>query len=221
MPFRRSGFTPPIGKYGDDSEERGVFKSTDGGDTWRRVLYRDTKTGAVDLALDRNDPDVVYAALWQAFRKEYTMASGGPGSGLFKSTDGGESWTEITRNPGLPQEGLVGRIGLALTSANSSRVYALVENDEGGLFRSDDGGATWENVLFVADSVGAVDIVMNPRNPRELYAGMWRAERKPWTLRGHQQRDPRGLPRLLDRSQRSSPPGGGQRRGRGRQLRYR
>jgi photosystem II stability/assembly factor-like uncharacterized protein len=137
-------FAAVFGKYGADSEERGVFKSVDGGDTWRKVLYRDAKTGAVDLAVDRTNPDVIYAALWQAFRKEYTMSSGGPGSGMFKSTDGGETWTELTRNPGMPQEGPVGRIGLALTSADSDRVYALFENDDGGLFRSDDGGATWE-----------------------------------------------------------------------------
>jgi photosystem II stability/assembly factor-like uncharacterized protein len=137
-------FAAVFGKYGADSQERGVFKSIDGGDTWRQVLFRDAKTGSVDLAIDRNNPDVIYAALWQAFRKEHTMASGGPGSGLFKSIDGGETWTEITRNPGLPQEGLVGRIGIALTGADSNRIYALVENDEGGLFKSDDGGATWE-----------------------------------------------------------------------------
>ncbi len=139
-------FAAVFGKYGADSEERGVFKSTDGGDTWRNVLYRDAKTGAVDLVIDRNNPDVMYAALWQAFRKEYTAASGGPGSGMFKSTDGGETWTEMTRNPGMPQEGVVGRIGLAVSSANSNRVYALFENDNGGLFRSDDGGDTWELV---------------------------------------------------------------------------
>ena len=137
-------FAAVFGKYGADSEERGVFKSTDGGDSWRKVLYRDAKTGAVDLVIDRNNPDVIYASLWQAFRKEYTAASGGPGSGMFKSTDGGENWTEMTRNPGMPQEGMVGRIGLAITAANSDRVYALYENDDGGLFRSDDGGATWE-----------------------------------------------------------------------------
>ena len=137
-------FAAVFGKYGADSEERGVFKSVDGGVTWRRVLYRDAKTGAVDIAIDRNNPDVLYASLWQAFRKEYTMASGGPGSGMFKSTDGGDTWTEITRNPGMPPEGVVGRIGLAVSSANSERVYALFEHDEGGLFRSDDGGDTWE-----------------------------------------------------------------------------
>jgi photosystem II stability/assembly factor-like uncharacterized protein len=139
-------FVASFGKYSAPSEERGVFKSTDGGDTWRKVLYRDDQTGAIDIVIDRNDPNVMYASLWQAFRREYTMSSGGPGSGMFKSTDGGETWTEITRNPGMPQEGVVGRIGLAVSSANSNRVYALFENDDGGLFRSDDAGETWELV---------------------------------------------------------------------------
>ncbi|HET9276380.1 MAG TPA: glycosyl hydrolase, partial [Gemmatimonadales bacterium] len=131
-----------FGKYSAPSAERGVFKSTDGGRTWRRVLYRDDRTGAIDIVVDRNDPNVLYAALWEAYRKEYQMSSGGPGSGLFKSTDGGETWTEITRNPGMPA-GVVGRIGVAVSSADSRRVYALVENEKGGLFRSDDAGATW------------------------------------------------------------------------------
>ena len=139
-------FVASFGKYGAPSEERGLFKSTDGGDTWRKVLYRDDKTGAVDISIDRNNPDVMYVALWEAFRKEYQMSSGGPGSGIFKSTDGGENWTEITRNPGLPQEGLIGRVGLDVSGGDSNRVYALVENDNGGLFRSDDAGATWELV---------------------------------------------------------------------------
>ncbi|MHB8839053.1 MAG: glycosyl hydrolase, partial [Gemmatimonadaceae bacterium] len=106
------------------------------------VLFRNDSTGAIDLTVDRNNPNVLYAALWQAYRTEYTMSSGGAGSGLFKSTDGGESWTEITRNPGMPA-GLIGRIGVAVSPANSSRVYALVENAKGGLFTSDDAGATW------------------------------------------------------------------------------
>jgi photosystem II stability/assembly factor-like uncharacterized protein len=136
-------FAAVFGKYSVPSEERGVFKSTDGGTTWKKVLYRDDKTGAIDLSIDRNNPNVMYAAMWEAYRKEYQMSSGGPGSGLFKSTDGGESWKEITRAPGLPQEGLVGRIGVSVSQANSNRVYALVENDNGGLFSSADGGATW------------------------------------------------------------------------------
>lgn len=139
-------YVASFGKYSAPSQERGVFRSTDGGDTWERVLYRDDETGAIDLAIDRNDPDVLYAALWEAYRKEYTASSGGPGSGMFKSTDGGDTWTEMTRNPGMPQEGVVGRIGLAVSSADSDRVYALFEHDEGGLFRSDDAGATWERV---------------------------------------------------------------------------
>ncbi len=137
-------YVASFGKYSVPSEERGVYKSTDGGDTWRRVLFRDERTGAIDIAIDRNDPNVIYATLWEAFRKEYTMSSGGPGSGMYKSADGGETWTEITRNPGMPPEGVVGRIGIAVSGANSNRVYALFEHADGGLFRSDDGGATWE-----------------------------------------------------------------------------
>ncbi len=136
-------FVASFGTYGGPSTERGVYKSTDGGDTWRQVLYRNDETGAIDISIDRNDPNVMYAALWEAYRKEYQMSSGGPGSGLFKSVDGGETWSEITRNEGLPQEGLVGRIGVSVSRANSSRVYALVENDAGGLFSSDDAGETW------------------------------------------------------------------------------
>ena len=139
-------YVASFGKYGAESEERGVFKSTDGGDTWRKILYRDARTGAIDIALDRNDPMVIYAALWEAFRKEYTMSSGGSGSGMFKSTDGGGSWVEITRNPGMPADGVVGKIGLAVSSANSERVYALFEHADGGLFKSDDGGESWELV---------------------------------------------------------------------------
>jgi photosystem II stability/assembly factor-like uncharacterized protein len=135
-------FVAAFGKHSAPNPDRGVFKSTDGGATWRKVLFRNDSTGAIDVSIDRTNPNVVYAALWQAYRKEYTMSSGGAGSGLFKSTDGGETWTEITRNPGLPS-GLIGRIGVAVSGANPNRVYALVENANGGLFRSDDAGATW------------------------------------------------------------------------------
>ena len=138
-------FVASFGKYSGPSDERGVFKSVDGGKTWKRTLFRDNKTGAVDISIDRRNPSVIYAALWEAYRIEYQMASGGPGSGLFKSTDAGEHWTEITRNPGLPA-GVVGRIGVAVSGADSNRVYALVENEKGGLYTSDDGGATWQLV---------------------------------------------------------------------------
>jgi photosystem II stability/assembly factor-like uncharacterized protein len=136
-------YVAAFGLYYGPSDERGVFKTTDGGKTWKRTLFKDNKTGAVDIAIDANNPNVLYAALWEAYRVEYQMSSGGPGSGLYKSTDGGETWTEITRNAGMPQ-GLVGKIGLALTKADSNRVYALVENDNGGLFVSDDAGTSWK-----------------------------------------------------------------------------
>ena len=131
-----------FGKYGRPSAERGLFKSTDGGKSWRKTLYRDDKTGAVDLVIDPNNPSVLYTALWEAYRVEYQMSSGGPGSGLFKSTDAGETWQEITRAKGMPS-GVVGRIGVAVAKADSNRVYALVENARGGLYVSDDAGASW------------------------------------------------------------------------------
>ena len=136
-------YVASFGRYGVPSDERGVFKSVDGGKTWKRTLFRDNKTGAVDLSIDRRNPNVIYAALWEAYRIEYQMSSGGPGSGLFKSTDGGDTWTELTRNAGLPA-GVVGRIGVSVSGADSNRVYALVENENGGLFVSDDAGTSWK-----------------------------------------------------------------------------
>jgi len=135
-------YVAAFGQHGVPNDERGVFKSSDGGATWRRVLFRNAQTGAVDLWIDRNNPNTVYAALWEAFRKEYTMSSGGPGSGLFKTTDGGDTWTELTRNQGMPA-GMIGRIGVSVSGADSNRVYALVENENGGLFSSDNAGQTW------------------------------------------------------------------------------
>jgi photosystem II stability/assembly factor-like uncharacterized protein len=127
------------------NEERGVFRSKDGGATWENVLYRDENTGAVDLALDPNNPRVIYAAFWQARRMPWGMESGGPGGGLFKSIDGGDTWTEISRNKGLPK-GTLGRIGITISPVNSERVWAIVEAEDGGVFRSDDAGETWSNV---------------------------------------------------------------------------
>ena len=124
---------------------RGVFKSADGGKTWKKTLFRDDKTGAVDLVIDRTNPAVLYAAMWEAYRVSWQMSSGGPGSGLFKSSDGGETWTELTRKPGLPR-GVVGKIGVSVSGADGTRVYAIVENDEGGVFQSNDGGETWARV---------------------------------------------------------------------------
>lgn len=126
--------------------ERGVFKTTDGGKTWNKVLFRNNLTGAVDIAVDPNNPRILFAALWEAYRNPWEMSSGGEGSGLFKSTDGGESWTEITKNPGMPK-GLIGKIGVNVSPVNSDRVFAIVENAKGGgLFLSDDAGDTWKRV---------------------------------------------------------------------------
>ncbi len=138
-------FVAAFGHPSAPNPVRGVFKSADGGKTWKKVLFRDDRTAAIDLAIDRNNPSVMYAALWEAYRVSWQMSSGGPGSGLFKSTDGGDTWTEITHNTGLPS-GLIGRIGVTVSAADSSRVYALVENENGGVFRSDDAGATWSRV---------------------------------------------------------------------------
>ena len=123
--------------------DRGVFRSKDGGKTWQKVLFRNDSTGASDLAMDPSNPNVLYAAFWQAGRKPWQLVSGGPGSGIFKTTDGGDHWTEITRNKGLPQQGLLGNIGISVSGAKPSRVWAIIEHDSGGVFRSDDGGATW------------------------------------------------------------------------------
>jgi photosystem II stability/assembly factor-like uncharacterized protein len=127
------------------TQDRGVFKSTDGGKNWTRVLFRDEKTGAVDLVVDPKSADTLYAGVWEVFRTPHSMSSGGPGSGLFKTTDGGKTWTELTRNPGLPKP-LWGKVGVSVSGADSDRVYALIEAQDGGLFLSDDGGKSWKLV---------------------------------------------------------------------------
>ena len=162
-----------FGQHGAPNEERGVFKTTDGGKTWKKVLYRDDKTGAIDISVDRTNPNVLYAALWEAYRIEYQMSSGGPGSGLFKSTDGGETWQEITRNPGMPS-GVVGRIGVAVSGADPNRVYALVENENGGLFSSDDAGASWKlinpNRSIRQRAFYYTHVFADPKNKDVVYA---------------------------------------------------
>jgi photosystem II stability/assembly factor-like uncharacterized protein len=127
--------------YGDNPE-RGVFKSTDGGNTWKKTLFVSEKAGAVDLIIDRNNPKVLYASTWQVYRKAWKMWGGGPDCKLWKSTDGGETWSDLTQNPGMP-EGPIGKIGVTVSPADSNRVWAIVEANEGGVFRSDDAGKTW------------------------------------------------------------------------------
>lgn len=138
-------FVGGFGHYGAENADRGVYRTTDGGKSWSKVLYRDPRSGAVDISIDPKNPDIVYAALWEAWRKPWGMSSGGPGSGLFRSVDGGTTWTEITRAPGLPQQGLIGKIGVSVSPADPNRVYAIIEHDTlGGVYASNDGGKSWE-----------------------------------------------------------------------------
>lgn len=125
------------------TEIRGVYKSIDGGKTWNRKLFVNPTSGAVDLVLDPKNPDIMFATTWELKRTPYSLESGGPGSKIFKSMDGGENWTEISANKGLP-EGTLGIIGVTISPVNPNRIWAMVENLKGGLFRSDDGGETWE-----------------------------------------------------------------------------
>jgi photosystem II stability/assembly factor-like uncharacterized protein len=126
--------------YGPNSE-RGIFRTRDGGRTWDKVLYRDDHTGGIDVVFDPKNSNILFASLWQVMRTPWSLDSGGPGSGLYKSNDGGTTWKRLEGN-GLP-EGIMGRIGVTVSGGDSNRVYALIEAKKGGLYRSDDGGSHW------------------------------------------------------------------------------
>jgi photosystem II stability/assembly factor-like uncharacterized protein len=170
-----------LGHVFGPNPERGVFKTTDGGKSWRKVLYRNDSTGITDLVMDAKDPETLYAAFWQAWRTPWQLVSGGAGSGIFKTTDGGEHWTEITRNPGLPA-GIIGNIGVAVSPVNPSHVWAIVEADSGGVFRSLDGGATWTRTnsdhRLRQRAWYYTRIFADPRNENTVYVlntGMYRS----------------------------------------------
>ncbi|MGH9486030.1 MAG: glycosyl hydrolase [Terriglobales bacterium] len=167
-------YVAALGHPSAPNPERGVFKSTDGGRTWKKILFRNDQTGAIDLALDPKNPQVIYAALWQAWRVSWGMSSGGPGSGLFKSTDGGNTWAEITRNPGMPK-GIIGKIGITVSPVDPHRLYALVEARDGGVFRSDDAGASWKRVnsqdTLRQRAFYFSDIVADPQKKNTVYGG--------------------------------------------------
>jgi len=165
-------YVAAIGHAFGPNEQRGVFRSKDGGKTWEKVLYKSPLAGAIDLTFDPTNANVLYAALWQYVRKPWTFESGGPASGLFKSTDGGDTWQEITHSPGLPR-GIVGKIGVTVSAAQPERVWALVEAEDGGVFRSDNGGATWTKVNESRDlrqrAWYYTKIYADPQNAERVY----------------------------------------------------
>ena len=178
-------YVAALGHAFGPNDERGVFRSSDGGGSWERVLHVSDRAGAVDIALDATNPRILYASIWQVHRHFWELISGGPGSGLWKSTDGGDNWTEITRNPGLPQEGLLGKIGITVSPAQPSRVWAIVEAEDAapdasgarrrtsGVYRSDDRGATWVHLTDNQDLLNRpwyyMHIFADPQDPDTVY----------------------------------------------------
>ena len=167
-------YVAAMGDMFGPNPERGVYRSTDGGATWERILYRGETTGAVDLTIDPRNPKVIIAALNHHVTYPWDEESGGPSTGLFKTSDGGDSWTDLTRMPGMPK-GLIGKICVAISPARPSRVYAFIEADEGagGIYRSDDGGSTWQRThhdpakMEIPNSYN--HITADPQDPDAVY----------------------------------------------------
>lgn len=164
-------FAAVLGHAFGPNPERGVYRTTDGGATWQQVLKKDEHTGASDVALDPNNPNIVFAGFWQARRTPWDMTSGGPGSGLYVSRDGGDTWKQVTGS-GLPA-GIWGKVGVAVAPSDSSRVYAVIEAEHGGLFRSDDGGDSWKRInghrAITQRAWYYSTITVNPANADDLW----------------------------------------------------
>jgi photosystem II stability/assembly factor-like uncharacterized protein len=135
-------YVAALGHAYGSNEMRGVFRSNDGGKTWQKVLYKDNKTGAIDLVFDPNNPHILFAAMWEAQRTPWSLTSGGPGSGLYRSSDDGATWKRLEGH-GLPS-GVLGRIGVSVSGADGNRVYAIIEAEKGGIYRSEDAGESWK-----------------------------------------------------------------------------
>ena len=177
-------YAAALGHAFGPNDARGVYRSTDGGANWERVLHVSDKAGAVDVTLDVTNPRIIYASIWQVHRHFWELISGGPDSGLWKSTDGGDSWTDISRNPGLPQEGLLGKIGVSVSPARPNRLWAIVEaeGDKSGVYRSDDRGANWEHLTDNRDLLNRpwyyLHIFADPQDPDTVYVNnlkMWKS----------------------------------------------
>ena len=138
-------YVAALGHAFGPNDERGVYRSKDGGQSWEKVLFRSEKAGAIDLAMDLANPRILYATIWEAYRNFWSLSSGGPDSSIYKSSDGGDTWTEITDNPGLP-DGIKGKMGVAVSPVKPERVWAIIEaeEDKAGLYGSEDGGNTWK-----------------------------------------------------------------------------
>jgi photosystem II stability/assembly factor-like uncharacterized protein len=164
-------FAAVLGHIFGPNPERGVYRTTDGGKTWDQVLKKDENTGASDVAIDPLNPSIVFAGLWQARRRPWDLTSGGPGSGLYVSKDGGDTWKQLT-GKGLPS-GIWGKVGVAVAPSDDRRVYALIEADSGGLFRSDDGGDSWERInpshQLSQRAWYYSTITVNPTNPDDVW----------------------------------------------------
>jgi len=166
-------YVAAFGSQFGPNEDRGVYKTTDGGKTWEKILFVSNEAGAIELAFEPGNPDVIYASTWQAFRKPWVMSSGGPGCKLFKSSNGGKDWTDLTQKPGLPT-GLLGKITFDVSPANPKRIWAMVEHSEKkGLYRSDDAGENWS---FVNGDNNIVQrpfyffrVIADPKNVDTLY----------------------------------------------------
>ena len=165
-------YVAAMGRLWGENPERGVFKTADGGKTWKRVLYVDERTGAADLVMDPSNPNKLFAAMWEFRRWPWSFRSGGPGSGLYVSYDGGESWKRYTEDDELPA-GELGRIGLAVAPSDPRIVYALVEAKRSALLRSEDGGRTWKPISTKSDISPRpfyyADIRVDPKEPNRLY----------------------------------------------------